>query len=163
MGSDWTKLMARVYDFSNQKGIATLPNVWMWESVSAASTAAGYQQKRWFPVQMAIDALAVQNTAISAFTTASSTYTTSKTAYDSKVTEWNDVVNQKPDFFKDLFTPPKKVVLPNRPNMPEPPAAYTGPYLAPYAATYATQTATYYDAIADAATRAPQGAFVVGP
>lgn len=63
------------------------------------------------------------------YTSAKGTYDTAVAAYNAKVKDWNKMKKDEKDFWKATFDPPKKVVLPTRPNKPTVPGGYTGPQL----------------------------------
>lgn len=132
----WTTLKARMYGTANQKGKIELPSVWMWVDQAAASGAAGYMQKRWFPVQLAADQIALQKSRNTAYSGLLTTYNTARTTYDAAVKP----AATKPDIFASIFSPAKKTAIPLRPAPPTQPADYAGPYQAPFPATSTSYT-----------------------
>lgn len=117
----WASLKARMYDTTQFTGKIELPQAWCWYDASITS-GAGLLQKRWFPVALAANQIALQKARNTAYTTLLTAYNTAKTTYDAAVKP----STTKPDFFATLFSPPKKAVVPLRPSMPTQPAAYAG-------------------------------------
>lgn len=133
-GTTWANLMARKYSTAQYTGLIEMPSVWMF--AVQATSGAGAGQKRWFPVQLAQDQIALQKSRNTAYSGLLTTYNTAKATYDAAVTP----STTKPDFFANLFNPPKKTAVPLRPAPPTQPADYAGPYQAPFPATSSSYT-----------------------
>lgn len=104
---------------------------------------------------MIADNITRQKARNSTYTAAKGTYDTAVKAYNAKVKDWNAQKAKKPDPIGDFFKPPKKIVLPKRPNMPTVPAAYSGPELQAYplySAVSSSYTATYLGTFGSATT-----------
>lgn len=115
----------------------------MWVDTSATtSTAAGYMQKRWFPVQMAVNQITAQTSRNTAYTNLLSTYNGLKTTYNDVLAK-NEKAN-KADALSKFFSPPKLEKLPLRPAPPTQPAAYGGPYQCPFPTTASSYTGVSY-------------------